>query len=67
VFEDRVLRGILGPEREEVLGWRKLHNEQLRNLYSMPHVIIMTRTTRSCAIHVAWMEEKCIQSFGKKT
>jgi hypothetical protein len=68
VLEDRVLRGIFGPEREEVLGWRKLHNEELHNLCSMPHVIRMIRTTRGrCAVHVTCMEEKCIQSFGKKT
>jgi hypothetical protein len=37
VFEDRVLRRIFGPKREEVTGgWRKLHNEELHNLYSSP-------------------------------
>jgi hypothetical protein len=35
VFENRVLRRIFGPKREEkVVGWRQLHNEELRNLYS---------------------------------
>jgi hypothetical protein len=35
VFENRVLRRIIGPKRDEVTGeWRKLHNEELRNLYS---------------------------------
>jgi hypothetical protein len=35
VFENRVLRRIFGPERDEVKGkWRKLHNEKLNNLYS---------------------------------
>jgi hypothetical protein len=35
VFENRVLRRIFGPKREEVTGeWRKLHNEELHNLYS---------------------------------
>jgi hypothetical protein len=35
VFEDRVLRRIFGPERQEVAGgWRRLHNEELRNLYA---------------------------------
>jgi hypothetical protein len=34
-FENRVLRRIFGPKRDEVLGeWRKLHNEELHNLYS---------------------------------
>jgi hypothetical protein len=35
VLEDKVLRRIFGPERDEVTGeWRKLHSEQLHNLYS---------------------------------
>jgi hypothetical protein len=39
VFENRVLR-IFGPERDEVTGdWRKLHNEELHNLYSSPSII----------------------------
>jgi hypothetical protein len=37
VFKNRVLRRIFGPKRDEVTGeWRKLHNEQLHNLYSRP-------------------------------
>jgi hypothetical protein len=37
VLEKRVLRRIFGPKREEVTGgWRKLHNEELHNLYSSP-------------------------------
>jgi hypothetical protein len=37
VFENRELRGIFGPKREEVTGgWRKLHNEELHGLYSSP-------------------------------
>jgi hypothetical protein len=37
VFENRVLRRIIGPKRDEVTrGWRKLHNEELYNLYSSP-------------------------------
>jgi hypothetical protein len=40
VFENRVLRGICGPEREEVAGgWRRLHNEELHNLYASPSII----------------------------
>jgi hypothetical protein len=42
VFENRVLRRILGPKREEVTGgWRKLHKEELHNLYSSPSIIKM--------------------------
>jgi hypothetical protein len=43
VFEDRVLRRIFGPKRDEVTGgWRKLHNEELHNLYSSPNIITMS-------------------------
>jgi hypothetical protein len=39
VFENRVLRRIFGPKRDEVTGeWRKLHNEELHNLYSSPDI-----------------------------
>jgi hypothetical protein len=41
VFENRVLRRIFGPKRDEVTGgWRKLHNEELHNLYSSPSIIL---------------------------
>jgi hypothetical protein len=44
VFENRVLRRIFGPKRDEVEGvWRKLHNEKLRNLYSSPSIMRMIR------------------------
>jgi hypothetical protein len=40
VFENRVLRKIFGPKRDGVMGgWRKLHNEELHDLYSSPSVI----------------------------
>jgi hypothetical protein len=40
VFENRVLRRIFGPRRDEVMrGWRKLHNEELCDLYSSPSII----------------------------
>jgi hypothetical protein len=40
VFENRILRRIFGPNRDEVTGeWRKLHNEELHNLYSSPDII----------------------------
>jgi hypothetical protein len=40
VSENRVLRGIFGPKREEVAGgWRRLHNEELQNLYTSPDII----------------------------
>jgi hypothetical protein len=51
-----VLRRIFGPKREEVAGgWRKLHNEELHNLYASPNIIwvIKPRKTR-WARHVTW-------------
>jgi hypothetical protein len=57
VFENRVLR-IFGPKRDEVTGgWRKLHNEELHNLYSSPIRIIKSRRLRWIG-HVARMGEK---------
>jgi hypothetical protein len=60
VFENRVLRRIFGPKRDEVTGeWRKLHNEELRDLYSSPSIIriIKSRGMR-WAGHVARMGKK---------
>jgi hypothetical protein len=47
VFENRALRRIFGPKRDEVTGdWRKLHNEGLHNLYSSPSLIKMNKSRR---------------------
>jgi hypothetical protein len=47
VFENRVLRRIFGLKRDEVTGgWRKLHNEELRNMYSSPSIIRMIKSRR---------------------
>jgi hypothetical protein len=47
VFENRVLRRIFGPKRDEVTGgWRKLHNQKLHNLYSSPSIIKMIKIRR---------------------
>jgi hypothetical protein len=59
VFENRVLRRIFGPKRDEVTGeWRKLHNEELCDLYSLPSIIRIIKLRIRWAGHVARMEEK---------
>jgi hypothetical protein len=59
VFENRVLRRIFGPMRDEVMGdWRKLHNAELHNLYSSPDFIRQIKLRRmTWAGHVAGMGE----------
>jgi hypothetical protein len=60
VFENRVLRRIFGPKRDGVMGGRrKLHNEELHNLYFSPSIIRIIKSRRmSWAGHVARMGEK---------
>jgi hypothetical protein len=60
VSENRVLRRIFGPKRDELTGgWRKLHNEELHNLYSSPSIIRMIKPRRMrWAGHAARMGER---------
>jgi hypothetical protein len=60
VFENRVLRRIFGPKSDGVTGgWRKLHDEELHNLYSSPSIIRVIKLWRmKLAGHVARMGEK---------
>jgi hypothetical protein len=60
VFENRVLRRIFGPKRDGVTGgWRKLHNEELHNLYSLASIIRIIKSRRLRWVgHVAQMGEK---------
>ena len=59
MFENRVLRRVFGPKREEVKEeWRKLHNEELQDLYSLPNIVRVVKSRRiRCAGHVARMGE----------
>jgi hypothetical protein len=60
VFENRVLWRIFGPKTdEETGGWRKLHNEELHNLYSSPSIIRIIKSRKMrCVWHVARSENK---------
>jgi hypothetical protein len=69
VFENRVLRRIFGPKREEDGSWRKLHNDELHSLYSSPNVVRVIKSRKMrWAGHVARMGvgERCLQGFGWK-
>jgi hypothetical protein len=47
VFENRVLRRIFGPKRDEITGeWRKLHNQELHGLYSTPTILRAIKSSR---------------------
>ena len=59
VFENRVLRRVFGLKRDEVTGeWRKLHNEELSDLYSLPNIVRVVKSRRMrWAGHVERMGE----------
>jgi len=70
VFENRVLRRIFGPRRDEVIGkWRKLHNDELHDLYPSPNIVRVMKSRRMrWAGNVARMvDEMYIQGCGWKT
>jgi hypothetical protein len=57
-FENRVLRKIFGPKKEEDGSWRKLHNDELHDLYSSPNIVRVIKSRRmSRAGHVARIGE----------
>ena len=60
VFENRVLRRMFGPKRDEVRReWRKLHNEELNDMYCSPNIVRIIKLRRmKCAGHIARMGER---------
>jgi hypothetical protein len=64
-----VLRRIFGPKSEEVAGgWRRLHNEELHNLYLSPKIIMVIMEDAMCRIcSTHGIHEKSLQYFGWKT
>ena len=71
MFENRVLRRIFGPKRDEVTGeWRKLHSEELNDLYWSPNVIrIVKSKIMRWAGHVVSLEDRrgVYRDFGGET
>jgi hypothetical protein len=66
VFENRVLRRIFGPKRDEVMGgWRKLHDEELHDLYSSPSIIRIIKSRMRWAGLVARMQRRRMR-IGRK-
>jgi hypothetical protein len=66
VLENRVLRRIFGSRKEKVTGdWRKLHTEELHNLYPSPDIIRMFKSRRMrWACSTRGGDEKYVQNFG---
>jgi hypothetical protein len=71
VFENRVLRRIFGPKRDEVTGeWRKLNKEDFNDLYSSPNIVRVIKSRKNemgGACSVYGREERRIQGFGGET
>ena len=69
MFENRVLRRIFGSRCDEVTGeWRKLHNEELNDLYCSPNIVWVIKSIKMrWAGHVARLgDERRIQDFGEE-
>jgi hypothetical protein len=59
VFETRELKRIFGPKREEDGSWRKLHNDELHSLHSLPNIVKVIKSRRMRGVgHVARMENE---------
>ena len=71
VFENRVLRRIFDPKRDEVRGeWRKLHNEELNDLHCSPDIVRVIKIKKNemggaCSAYGGG--ERCVQGFGGET
>jgi hypothetical protein len=71
VVENRVLRRIFGPKMDEVTGeWRKLHNEELNDLYSSPTIVWAIKSLKNevgeaCSSFGGW--ERLVEGFGGET
>jgi hypothetical protein len=62
VFGNRMLRRIFGPKSEVDRSWRKLHNDELHNLYFSPNIVREVEVGGTCGSHGGG--ERCLQGFG---
>jgi len=69
LFEKTMLRKIFGPKGDEVTGkWRKPHNKRLNDLWSLPYIIrVIKSTIIKWAGHVERIDERCVQGFDGVT
>jgi len=69
MFENRVLRGIFGPRKDETKReWRKLHNEELNDLYCSTTIVRVIQSRKlKWAGHVESIDVSCIQDFSRET
>jgi hypothetical protein len=71
VFENRVLRRVFGPKRDKATGeWRKLHNEELNDLYSLPNIVRVVKIHKNemgGACGTYWGGDRCAQGVGGET
>jgi hypothetical protein len=68
VFENRVLRKVFGPERDEVRGeWRKIHNGELNDLYRSPDIVRVVKSISMCSACSTYGRQTCIHWTTGKT
>ena len=68
VFENMVLRRIFGPRRDEVTGeWRRLHNEELNDMYSSPNIVRVIKSRRMRWVRRGGVWGLCGEAGGKET